>query len=232
MHPTIRYLKHKNLLWQANNPKASEAHHAQLTGFKELDQALQGGFPACGVIDIRSRIGIGELRLILPSVLKRQQQRSTELVTFIAPPLSLNSEMLAEFGFNLEQIMIIQPTSTKQILWSAEQSLKSGCCHTVIIWQQSLSVAQVKRLQLAAEQGNCLLFIMRQIQQQEHISLPATIALKLHPSRAGIKAQIIKRKGGWPSTDFTINMHHYWPELSQAEHNNIVPFPTRIHQAG
>jgi cell division inhibitor SulA len=229
MHPTIAYLKDKNLLWQANH--SQDSLNQKHTGFKELDNALQGGFPECGVIDIRSQMGIGELRLVLPSILSRQQKRATDLVTFIAPPLSINSEMLAEFGFTLNQVMVVQPLSSKQILWSAEQSLKSGCCHSVIIWQTSLSVAQVKRLQLAAEKGNSLVFIMRQ-PQQEHISLPVTLGLKLSPSRVGIQGQITKRKGAWVNGAFDIDMRAYWPELSQPEQNNVLTFPTRAYRAG
>ena len=51
MHPTICYLKNKNLLWQANHTQSID--NGQHTGFNELDKALQGGFPEYGVIDIR-----------------------------------------------------------------------------------------------------------------------------------------------------------------------------------
>ncbi|WP_293748558.1 translesion DNA synthesis-associated protein ImuA [uncultured Paraglaciecola sp.] len=229
MHPTISYLKNKNLLWQANHTQSSD--NGQHTGFKELDNALQGGFPEYGVIDIRSQIGIGELRLLLPSILTRQQQRQTELITLIAPPMSINSEMLAEFGFTLDQVMVVQPSLNKQVLWSAEQSLKSGCCHSVVLWHVSLSVTQVKRLQLAAEKGNSLLFIIRQ-PQQEHISLPVTLGIKLSPSKVGINAQITKRKGSWSNAPFNIYMGAYWPELSQSEDNNVLLFPSRAYRAG
>lgn len=229
MHPTISYLKHKNLLWQANHPESNNAQ--QQTGFKSLDDALQGGFPEYGVIDIRSQIGIGELRLLLPSILNRQQQRPAELISFIAPPMSINSEMLAEFGFTLDDIIIVQPNLAKQTLWSAEQSLKSGCCHTVIIWHLSLSVTQVKRLQMAAEKGNSLLFILRQ-PMQEHISLPVTLGLQLSPSKAGIKAIITKRRGSWSNSAFDIYMGAYWPELSQHTQPNVLSFPSRTSCAG
>jgi len=229
MHPTISYLKNKNLLWQANHTQPTA--NGQHTGFKELDNALQGGFPEYGVIDIRSQIGIGELRLLLPSILTRQQDRRTELVTLIAPPMCINSEMLAEFGFALDQVMVVQPLLNKQVLWSAEQSLKSGCCHSVILWHVSLSVTQVKRLQLAAEKGHCLLFIIRQ-PRQEHISLPVTLGIRLSPSKVGIRAQITKRKGNWSNNSFDVYMGAYWPELSQLEDTNVLAFPSRTSRAG
>ncbi|WP_299084968.1 translesion DNA synthesis-associated protein ImuA [uncultured Paraglaciecola sp.] len=229
MHPTIAYLKNKNLLWQASHTQSVD--NIQHTGFKELDSALQGGFPEYGVVDIRSPMGIGELRLLLPSILTRQQQRVTELVTFIAPPMSVNGEMLAEFGFRLDQVMLVQPRLSNQVLWSTEQSLKSGCCHSVILWHDALSVTQIKRLQLAAEKGHCLLFIIRQ-PQQVHISLPVTLGIKLSPSKVGIQANITKRKGTSPSDAFHIYMGAYWPELCQPEHNNVLTFPSSASCAG
>ncbi|GAC21943.1 translesion DNA synthesis-associated protein ImuA [Paraglaciecola arctica] len=229
MHPTISYLKNKNLLWQANHTQSID--NGQHTGFNELNKALQGGFPEYGVIDIRSQLGIGELRLLLPSILTRQQQRQTELVTLIAPPMCINSEMLAEFGFALDQVMVVQPSLNKQVLWSTEQSLKSGCCHSVILWHASLSVTQVKRLQLAAEKGRSLLFIIRQ-PQQEHISLPVTLGIRLSPSKVGIQAQITKRKGTWSNGSFNIYMGAYWPELSQSEDTNVLAFPSRVCRTG
>lgn len=229
MHPTIRYLKNKNLLWQANHShheKQSELH----TGYQELDNALQGGFPEHGVIDIRSPIGIGELRLLLPSILLRQQQNIAELTTIIAPPMDINAEMWAEFGLSLERVMVIKPKSEQDILWSTEQSLKSGCCHSVIIWHSRLSVAQIRRLQLAAETGNSLLFIIHQ-PIQEHISLPVSLGLHLSPAKAGVRAQVTKRKGAFSNTPFTINMHHYWPEICQPLQSNVITFPSRASQA-
>ncbi|MEP0177036.1 MAG: translesion DNA synthesis-associated protein ImuA [Paraglaciecola sp.] len=230
MHPTINYLKNKNLLWQANHTdhnKKNELH----TGYQELDYALQGGFPEHGVIDVRSPLGIGELRLLLPSILLRQQQDIAELTTLIAPPMDVNAEMLAEFGLSLERVILIKPSSEQDTLWSAEQSLKSGCCHSVVIWHSYLSVAQTRRLQLAAEKGNCLLFIIRQ-PNQEHISLPVSLGLHLSPDKAGINAQITKRKGAFSKKSFTINMHHYWPEICQLQHSNVITFPLRASQTG
>jgi len=229
MHPTISYLKNKNLLWQANQTQSID--NALHTGFKELDKALHGGFPEYGIVDIHSQIGIGELRLLLPSILTRQQQRQTELVILIAPPMSINSEMLAEFGLTLDQVTVVQPSLNKQALWSAEQSLKSGCCHSVVLWHSSLSVTQVKRLQLAAEKGHSLLFIIRQ-PKQEHISLPVTLGIKLSPSKVGIQAKITKRKGTWSNQSFNIYMGAYWPELSQPEDSNVLTFPSRVSRTG
>ncbi|MCF2946535.1 translesion DNA synthesis-associated protein ImuA [Paraglaciecola aquimarina] len=230
MHPTIHYLKNKKLLWQACHTQ-TDIKSEQTTGFTSLDNALQGGYPEYGVIDIRSPIGIGELRLLLPSLLTRQREFSSELITFIAPPLSINSEMLAEFGLNLKQILIVQPKTQALGLWSAEQSIKSGCCHSVIIWHDLVSVTHIKRLQLAAEKGQCLLFIIRPY-QNEHISLPVSLGMTLAPAKEGIQVYITKGKGLKPKQIVNINMHTYWPELSQLAPSKVLHFPTAIHKVG
>lgn len=231
MHPTLEYLENKNLLWRANNGLSRGSNAVQYTGYKELDNALQGGFPEHGVIDVITPIGIGELRLFIPSLLAKQQQNNTALITFISPPLSINSEMFAEYGFDLNNILTVAPNSASDGLWSAEQCLKSGSCHSVILWHNQLSIAQIKRLQIAAEKGNALLLIMRQ-SKQEQLSLPVTLGVSLSPAKSGIQAHITKRKGAWPSQPFTINMQSYWPELSTAESAKVINFPSHIHQAG
>jgi cell division inhibitor SulA len=221
MHPTIQYLKNKKLVWQAKHNANLQQTSGQYTGYPELDMGLKGGFPEYGIIDIQSPIGIGELRLILPSIVHRQHNNGYGLSLFIAPPLGLNSEMLADFGVNLDRVMIIQPKQPQDNLWAAEQSLKSGCCHSVVLWHQSLSVAQVKRLQLAAEKGQSLLFIIR-IPQQQDIPLPVTLAIQLQSNHLDLFANITKRKGGKPTEPIQINMSQYWPELTKRRSANVI----------
>ena len=231
MNATLTHLENKRLLWRASQ------HHQCMpvtsSGFSELDDYLYGGFPERGVIDITSPSGIGELRLLLPNLLARQQHRQGLLV-FIAPPMALNSEMLAEFGLSLAQIVIIRPDNGKEALWSAEQCLKSACCHSVLLWQQHLNIAQLKRLQLAADTGNALHIILRQ-QALSNISLPVNLGLTLHAHAQGIEVQINKRKGGARNAPFTVSMAPYWPRLSLTESQpastNIVDFPLRHYGA-
>lgn len=218
---TLDDLKNKRLIWQAS--QTSGPGNTCHTGFDELDQHLQGGFPEQGVVDINSPIGIGELRLLLPSFLLRQQQ-ADKLLVFIAPPALLSSQMLFEFGFKLEQILIIQTTTTEHGLWAAEQCLKSGCCDGILLWQQALEIHQVKRLQLAAEKGAALGMVFRSV-EKSCFSLPVPLALTLSADSQGIKVRITKRKGGARTEAFTVGMHQRWPALTLAAAvDNVLPF--------
>jgi len=225
MNHILEHLKNKRLIWQANQPTTFEVNSdVELTGYPELDSALQGGFPQQGVVDIDSSIGIGELRLLLPS-LKARQNKSSRLLVLIASPMQINAEMLAEYGFALDQVLIIQPNSAAQALWSAEQCLKSGCCHSVLLWHAALEIYQVKRLQMASEKGDCVQFMFRQ-KHQVSLSLPVPLAIKLSAHKQGVNLQITKRRGGGPADPFAISMQKYWPELSlQSQQTNVISFP-------
>lgn len=225
MNHLLEHLKNKRLVWQASQQSAFETNSdVELTGFAELDSALQGGFPQQGVVDIDSPIGIGELRLLMPS-LKARQNKTNRLLVLIASPMQINAEMLAEYGFALDQVLVIQPNSADQALWSAEQCLKSGCCHSVLLWHGALEVHQVKRLQMASEKGDCVQFMFRQ-KHQISLSLPVPLAIKLSAHKQGINVQVTKRRGGSPADQFAINMQEYWPELSlQPQQTNVISFP-------
>lgn len=228
MNNILDYLKNKQLVWQGNHNNNVLA--AQSSGYPELDAHLEGGLPEQGMLDIHSDTGIGELRLFLPYLLQRQIQQQ-RLMVIIAPPLQINSEMLAEAGFALERILVIQPDSAQDALWAAEQCLKSGCCHSVLSWQNELEIHQVKRLQLAAKQGNSLHFVFRN-QQSNSLSLPVTMSLQLAPSHEGISIKINKRIGSWNNNKVTLNMRQHWPVLTQPETqttyaDNLIPFPNR-----
>lgn len=221
MNSLIDYLKHKRLVWQANDQVHPSSVYS--TGFPELDDVLQGGLPQQGVIDISSQAGIGELRLLMPNLLARHQQ-SDKLLVFIAPHHTINSECLAHFGFSLQQVLIVHPQSQHDALWSAEQCLKSGCCHAVLTWQTELEIHQVKRLQLAAEQGEALHVLFRP-DTAHSLALPVPLALRLQSSMEGINVSITKRKGGRPQHNIAVGMQRYWPYLSKPErHNNVLSF--------
>ncbi len=219
MNTLLEQLKNKRLIWQANQQDTIVSTDS--TGYQELDDALHGGFPQQGVIDIDSPIGIGEMRLLLPSLRARHQDLN-RLLVFIGTPMQINGEMLAEAGLSLEQILIIQPQTPEHALWSAEQCLKSGCCHSVLLWHKQLDVAQVKRLQLAAEQGNAIHILFRH-KHQVSLSLPVSLGLKLRPHHQGLSVQVTKRKGGWPDTPFHVDMNQNWPALTRKRYiNNVI----------
>ena len=149
MSALLEQLNRRQWLWHGNSQQA--AYQAVSSGYAQLDQQLAGGFPASGVIDLQSDIGIGELRLLLPYL--QQQHTDGRLLVLICPPAQPCADMLAAHGINLTQLLLLRPRQTKDALWAAEQCLQSGVVSTVLLWQHRLTLAQARRLQLAAFQG-------------------------------------------------------------------------------
>lgn len=222
MHELINLLEHKHLIWHGRDKKtvANAAASSNKSGYATLDDKLKGGLPKSGVVSLNSTCGIGELRLLIPTMLSKKH-----LHVFINPPGELCAEFFHHQGFDLNRIFIINTIQKNDALWSAEQCLKSGACSTVLLWQNHIEVHQVKRLQLASKTGACLQLLMRS-PQRSNFSLPVTLNADLAPHRLGVEATITKQKGGWPVQAFTVDMSAYWPLLTQRAPDNLIPFPT------
>ena len=222
MNKLIDTLQRKRLVWHGGLQPLSV--NKRSSGYQELDEQLEGGFPEQGVIEVLSSVGIGEFRLLLPSLLA--DDLKDKFCVFINPPGLINGAMLAASGLRVDRIVVVNTFDHVQGLWASEQCLKSGSCHSVLLWNyQGLAAHQVKRLQLAGEQGHSRVFLMRQT-KQESLPLPVDLSLVLTPERQGIKAKVLKRKQGWPTASFDIDMRQFWPELTmQPCANNVVAFP-------
>jgi cell division inhibitor SulA len=198
MSALITHLKNKQLLWQASHTEPATDKTA--TGIEVLDKALQGGFPKRGLARIHSTMGIGELRLCMP-VLKQRQQDQRQLF-MIAPPATINAEMLHEYELSIERTFFINSDDQAAQLWACEQCLKSGCSHTVVLWCNRLSLNQAKRLQVAAEQGDSLLLVYQYSQAVQ--ALPVNLSLSLSRREQKLRVNITKQRGGWPVDTFDV----------------------------
>lgn len=217
MNDLINLLQHRNLVWHGALQKT--AFSRQASEYSELDEKLEGGFPEHGVVDIASPAGIGELRLLLPFL-----QRQKRLLVYINPPGQICAEQLHHYGVDISQVLVIYPEKKNDALWAAEQCMKSGACAAVLLWQNALEVHHVKRLQVAGETGQSLIFLHRTTDKSA-ISLPVTLGLTLLANDYGLDIHIRKRKGGWPLPAFTVDMRQQWPALTLHRAANVVPFP-------
>lgn len=232
---TVADLRHQNLLWFANSAPLSKKE-ARSTGFQILDEKLAGGFPDSGVVEVSTNIGIGELRLLMPYL--QQQNRlpknKQRLCILVNPPIEVNPHAFHYEAIDHEQLLIIRDDDKSKALWAAEQSLRSGACHTVMAWHHELEIHQAKRLQVASEQGEALLFLFQQ-PNQNALSLPISLCLTLRPEPTGLNITITKRRGGYAHGSFSVPMDAYWPQLttSPLRHQpcaDIFLFPTPVMQ--
>jgi cell division inhibitor SulA len=206
MNPILHDLENKQWIWTAaQTPQASVENTRLKTGYKALDNALSGGFPKAGMIHVSSHLGCGELRLMLNILREQAGAQSNKMWAFIAPPFALNAEFLLAENIPLEHLVLIQADSTKDALWSAEQCAKSGICEGVFLWQQDLTHAQIRKLELAALHGasHCFWF---DTSSHKRANLPLTLSLSLQREDEQLKVRINKQKVGWPKPAVTIKL--------------------------
>jgi protein ImuA len=168
------------------------------SGFPELDARLAGGgWPKVGLVEIMAtRLGSGELRLLLPLLAVVTHQPQARWCTWIAPPLTPYAPALAAQGVNLARILVVRAPKAPE--WACEQALISGACDVVLTWiTQPLKPRIVRRLQLATQRGRTLAFLLRPwsarvAQEPSH----ALLRLGVEPQGSGVFLSILKSRGG------------------------------------
>ena len=199
LHPTL-WLGHQ-LGRQADTTCAS--------GFAALDAQLPGGgWPRRALSELLLRqSGIGEIRLLSPCL--TAIQRSGRLVMLFDPPATLSAWALAQLGFEVEQLLIIN-TRTKALpsgdsLWALEQALKSGHVGAVLAWlPPRLRAERLRRIQLAAHAHDGPAFVLREMAAAERPTA-APLRLALRPAGAdALGVRLLKRRG--PPLETTLRL--------------------------
>ncbi|MGC7406020.1 translesion DNA synthesis-associated protein ImuA [Pandoraea pneumonica] len=207
-------------LWRAS--ELAQYHRAgHTTGFAALDAELPGaGWPHGAVTELLSeRPGIGEWRLLAPAL--RDLTQAGQPVVVIAPPMLPYAPALAGWGIDLRWLSVVtrpvrsgaRSTSAsvstsrtaprtravrgedRDMLWCAEQALKSACCGAVLAWLPAATPEQIRRLQVASGGGDALAWVMRAPTAAATASAaPLRLGLQVgEDSRLGV--QFHKRRG-------------------------------------
>jgi cell division inhibitor SulA len=119
--------------------------------------------------------GVGELRLVLPTFARLTQGHRP--VVLIAPPYLPCAMGWRQQGVNLHRLTIVD-AEEKQVLWAAEQCLRSGSCAAVLAWPHQADDRSLRRLQVAADTGRALAFVFRDRKHLTNAS-PASLRLEL-----------------------------------------------------
>lgn len=165
------------------------------SGFTALDAVLPGGGWPAGVLTeiLPAHEGIGELRLLGPALgrLSREQR----LIAWIAPPHLPYAPALATAGIDLAHVLIVRTRSDRETLWATEQALRAAACGAVLAWPGRMQYPELRRLQLAADNGRSLAMLFRPPQTANESS-PAALRIVLSADAGGLAVRIFKRRGG------------------------------------
>ncbi len=192
-------------IWRGNQ-RAQTSEDALPTGFAELDELLPGGgWPRGALTEILSeREGIGELRLLLPALVRASGQN--KWLVWVAPPHVPYAPALAAAGVELKRLLVAMPQTSDDAWWTVEQALRSGACSAVLAWLKSPDERRMRRLQLAAETGRAWGVLFRPADAAQRRS-PAALRLRLEAAADGLAVHILKRRGGQVSNPVMVNLH-------------------------
>lgn len=150
------------------------------TGRSGLDGQLPtGGWPRGRLTEFLPAVaGTSATSLLLPALAGLTRQSLP--VVFAGPLLVPYPQGLARAGLDLKHLLVLEPKP--DVLWAAEQCLKSGLCGAVLVWHPPGRVQPkaIRRLQLAAGNGAAPVFVWYHPGQQPPSSI-ATLRLAVHP---------------------------------------------------
>lgn len=163
------------------------------SGYAALDRELpNGGWPHSALIELLlHQSGCGEMRLLLPALRQIAQQRR---IVLLQPPHLPQLAAWETAGLASEKLLWIKTGRSADALWSAEQVLRNGSCGALLMWQPHVRSEALRRLHLAAQASDTMLWMIRPL-SAAHESSPSPLRLTLQPAHNGIAIQLLKRKG-------------------------------------
>jgi hypothetical protein len=160
-------------VWRGRAPEVPAGD--QPTGWRALDAVLPaGGWPEASLSEILLPVdGVGELRLVLPTLARLTQ--GPRHVVIVSPPYAPCVAGWRQQGVDMRRVEIVA-AGEKDVLWATEQCLRSGSCAAVLAWPLHADDRALRRLQVAAVTGRSLAFVFR---DRSHLSNASPAALRL-----------------------------------------------------
>lgn len=153
------------------------------SGHATLDAELpDGGWPRAALTELLSaRPGCGEMRLLAPALASLTSHAlAPRHAVLIAPPYLPYAPALAAAGLALDKLVWVD-THGADALWAAEQALRHDGVGAVLLWLPRVQAAALRRLQVLAQDGNALAFLMRPATAAAQSS-PAPLRLRIEPA--------------------------------------------------
>jgi cell division inhibitor SulA len=172
--PSLDALLSAQTVWRAGRAPALAAG-GEPTGHAGLDALLpQGGWPRRALTELLLPAdGVGELSLLLPTLARMTQ--AGRVVAVVAPPYLPYAPAWQAAGVDLRRLEVID-ADARNALWAFEQCLRSAACGAVLGWPLHADAQALRRLQVAADSGDCLGFAFR---DRKHAANPSPAALRL-----------------------------------------------------
>ena len=191
------------LLWRGDQLGRSAASIVP-TGFAALDAELPGGGWPCGTLTelLQPQPSVAEWRLLGPALGRLAATGRT--VVLVGPPKPPHPPGLGQVGIDPARLLWLQAETPAERLWCAEQLAGCGGC-AVVAWLPQARAEQIRRLQLALQGTDNLLFACRPAAAaQESSAAPLRLQLALGTGWH-LRVRVLKRRG--PSHDGALTLH-------------------------
>jgi protein ImuA len=188
-------------LWRARDQPASD--HVRLsTGFAELNARI-GGWPSGELTELLTRgPGHGRFSLLLPALADLTQ--SGRAVALLNPPNPIHPAALAQGGLHLDEVLIVRPQNALDSQWAAEELLRCRAYAALVMWlPKTARERELKRLKLAAEQGQSIGWLLRPSSAADQPS-PAALRLRVDSLNGVPQVQVLKARGLNPAAPFAL----------------------------
>ncbi|MCC6212049.1 MAG: translesion DNA synthesis-associated protein ImuA [Burkholderiales bacterium] len=164
------------------------------TGFAALDAELPGGgWPAGSLAEVLCPDeGVGELQIVLPALAALTS--AGRRIAWLAPPYLPYAPALRAAGVRLEGLTVVRAPGRRDALWAAEQALRAGTFHALLLWLPRASYAELRRLAVAAQDGPGFALAFRPPEAGRESS-PAVLRLRLEAGDRRLAIRILKRRG-------------------------------------
>ena len=180
------------LLWRGTQLE----HHIKTlpSGHEALDAVLPGhGWPQGAVTELlHPAAGFGELSLLLPVLAQLSQQQFR--ITLIDPPWVPYPPALHGRGVALDRLLWVRTKNREESLWACEQVLRGIPGGAMLAWPDKIAFSELRRMQLAAENGQKMVFLFRPAQAIKESS-PAALRLQLDAHDGDLQLKVLKCRG-------------------------------------
>ena len=184
-------------VWRADE-LARNVGATRPTGHAALDAVLPGGgWPVGALVEVlQPQAGQGEWRLLAPAL----AAFPAGALVLVNPPHRPFVPALAAQGLDASRLLMLQgPTLARDAaarVWACEQALRCAGVSAVLAWLPQVRPEQLRRLQMAAQNFQQALFVMRPLAAQ-HEASPAVLRLLLEPGEGAdaLTLRLLKRRG-------------------------------------
>lgn len=187
---SLRPLFDAGRLWKGNSTLTLPVTD---TGLEPLNATLTGGgWPSHMLIE-----WLTEQPESLPihcALHTWRQHQDDRWMVCVNPPHTPCAEALLQQGLNPQRIDCVQ-CAEQESAWCLEQLAQSACIASIVAWSAgAYHTTQLRRLQLACQQGQTQLFLVRDTTVRNHAS-PAPMRAQLHQDQERFAVEVFKQPG-------------------------------------